>query len=78
MVRGVSTDGNPIFPTLDRLPSYLSHIFVFLFPGFVIEGFDIEHSAGSSQTVLSKVNSLLPAGKPRFIHGMGSPGQFGR
>eukprot|EP00731_Ephydatia_muelleri_P037664 Em0531g8a len=41
--------------------------------GFVIEGFDMEYSAGSSQAVLSQVNSLLPAGKPRFIHGMGSP-----
>ena len=46
------------------------------FPGFVLEGFDIEHSSESVEAVIQAVTTLLPPEKPRFIHGLHTPGMY--
>ena len=43
-------------------------------PGFVLEGFDLEHSGELLGSMLRATTELLPAEKPRFIHGMCTPG----
>ena len=43
-------------------------------PGFVIEGFDLEHSHECYQSILQSATSVLPQSSPRFIHGVYSPG----
>ena len=45
-----------------------------LLPGFVLEGFDQEHSGELLGNMLRATTDLLPAEKPRFIHGMCTPG----
>ena len=45
-----------------------------LLTGFVLEGFDIEHSKESLGDVISATTKLLPEDKPRFIHGLETPG----
>lgn len=42
-------------------------------PGFVVEGFDVENSE-CLQEILTAVNQCLPEDKPRFIHGLHTPG----
>ena len=44
------------------------------FPGFVIEGFDLEHSNECFQSILWATTEALPESSPRFIHGVYSPG----
>lgn len=41
--------------------------------GFVLEGFDIEHSQECLDDVISVATNLLPEEKPRFIHGLKTP-----
>ncbi|CAI8039086.1 Queuine tRNA-ribosyltransferase accessory subunit 2 [Geodia barretti] len=44
--------------------------------GFVIEGFDLEHSHECYQSILQSATSVLPQSSPRFIHGVYSPGDI--
>ena len=46
--------------------------------GFVLEGLDIEHSHEAMPGVIRTVTDLLPADKPRFIHGLHTPGNIHR
>ena len=51
-----------------------THTFFYSLTGFVLEGFDLEHSCDLLGTVIRATTELLPVDKPRFIHGIGTPG----
>ena len=43
--------------------------------GFVLEGFDIVHNKESLSDVINLTTKLLPEEKPRFVHGLRTPGK---
>ena len=59
--------------THTHLPIHVTHTHVL--PGFVLEGFDLEHSCELLGTVIRATTELLPVDKPRFIHGISTPGE---
>ena len=44
--------------------------------GFVLEGFDMEYNLEGLRDIISGVTQCLPEQKPRFIHGLHTPGQI--
>ena len=53
-----------------------TYCLLFTLIGFVLEGFDVEHSKECLGDVIRSATNLLPEKKARFIHGLKTPGTW--
>ena len=70
------TANRPVDGTACDGVSHCGLVHVVITAGFVIEGFDLSHSADCVESILQTTTLLLPEGLPRYIHGMYTPGMY--